>query len=146
MKKLLAAPLLLFLLGCEEGTTQPTSPSIDIEITNNNNNGGGGGTQPSPGTSVCNPVARVEARVGSAQLKVGQSTRLDATPFDAAGNPRSDACNLASGIAWAQTGPCSLSSTTIFNPTATTTGAGSCNFVALVEGKPSNAATLTVVP
>jgi hypothetical protein len=143
--RLLIALLAVVLVGCDSQAPTPTFPDIDIDINITNNNNGGGG-QPGPGTSVCNPVARVDARIGSPSLRVGQTTRLDATPFDTAGNPRSDACNLASGIAWAQTGPCSLSSATVFNPVVTTTAPGICNFVALVEGTPSNTATLTVVP
>jgi hypothetical protein len=146
------AALLLVALGalalCACQPYQPSAPG-PITITNNNSNQNQNGSTPGssgPSDKTCNPVGSVDISVPAASLKVGESITLDATPKDPAGQARTDACNIADGVAWGVAGPCSLDSTSSFNPVLKGTAAGTCAVSATVHGVTSEVRTLLVVP
>lgn len=138
----------LFVLAAACQPSTPTQPG-DITITNNNSNSnqnGGNAPGTGPGSSTCNAVGSVDISVPAASLKVGETITLDATPKDPAGQARADSCNVADGVAWGIAGPCSLDSTSSFNPTLRGTAAGTCAVSATVKGVTSEVRTLLVVP
>jgi len=129
-------------LGCQ----QPYPPGAPSQVTvTQTQTVGGPQASPSPGTSTCNPVARVDISAPT-RLSVGDIARLDATPRDTAGNPRADVCNLADGVSWGVAGPCALSSVQVYNPTLEAKGAGTCAVSATVAGKTSATESIVVVP
>jgi hypothetical protein len=148
--RLLFALLLaaLFPLACYQ--PPPTAPPpTPINITNNNTNTNNGGltpTNPSP-SDICFSVQRVDVRVPTV-LRVGDSQRLDATPFDVAGNARPSACNERDGAAWSA-GPssvCILNSTVGFNPVLSARSLGNCTVSACVGGVCSGSQIVQVLP
>lgn len=141
----LSGLILVFLAAALAWGCQQPYPLGAPTITNTNTNViQAPGAQPSPATSACNPVARVEVAAPT-KISVGDVVRLDATPFDTAGNPRADVCNLNDGVVWGAAGPCELSSTTVFNPSLTAKAAGTCAVSATVAGKTSATESIVVV-
>src|SRR5262245_35094368 len=88
----------VFLGGCR-------TPDVNINIDNGNSAQNGGLTSPTgvtPTPGACSALEETPIRVNinaPAQVVVGMTENLDATPKSASG-PRSDACNLFQGIAW----------------------------------------------
>lgn len=66
-------------------------------------------------------------------LAVGQVQRLDATPLDAQGQPRSAQCDELNGIFWSVAGGCALNDPTSFTPSLTAQAVGTCVVTASVE-------------
>lgn len=100
---------------------------------------------PTPGpATACPIVARVAVSVPLTLLS-GASIGIDATPKDAQGVKRPEACDLASGILWVQSGPCSLNNPNVFNPILTGgPGSGDCNLSAQVDGVRSDIMTVSI--
>lgn len=132
---------------------QPPGPS-DITITNTNTNSQGGsggpGASPSPSPGVCLAVATVGVKTHgstderSTTIQVGQTRTLDATPKDAAGNPRPDQCNVNDGISWGLAGPCTILDGSSYTPNVKGNAAGQCFVSATVKGIVSNTYTVNV--
>lgn len=125
----------------------PTAPG-PINVINNNTatNTVGASPSPSPGASGCNPVGSVGIHAPGS-VRVGETTRLDATPRDQSGNIRSDACNVASGVSWivAPASVCSINDPGSFIPTLRGLAVGTCSVVVSV-GSASRAVTVEVLP
>lgn len=123
----------------------PTSPDGDVIVTQNVNVGQGGGGTSGPGGGAspgsCNPVASIgnallgTGGVRTAEIRVGQSIPLDATPRDSQNQIRPDACNTATPILWRlnpTAGICSLNNETTYTPTLTGVAIGRCEAFASI--------------
>lgn len=132
---LVLALAFIFWAGCR-------TPDVNINIDNGNSAQNGGptsptGIQPSPG--ACSALEETPIRVNinaPAQVVVGMTENLDATPKSASG-PRSDACNLFQGIAWTTnpTDVCQVSDPADFTPKLRGLKVGTCVITATVPGK-----------
>ena len=132
------------MCGCQPYQQQPTSPGSIVITNNNSNSNQNGGTTPGAGNGACNDIGSVGINVPASSIHVGETLTLDATPKDKAGQDRSDACNVLDGVSWGVAGPCSLDSTSSFNPTLRANSAGTCAVSATVKGITSETRTITV--
>jgi hypothetical protein len=134
-----AALAALLTYACVYDPLAPTT--VNVNVTQHQS----ATATPAPTTPAgCNPVATVGTTVPES-VKVGEAVTLDATAKDAAGNTRSDACNVATGVVWTVSGPCSLSSSTSFTPRLRGDAVGQCAVSAQMGGVTSAVKSIRVL-
>lgn len=130
----------LIQLGCVQVGDDVNAPSATAIV----NPPGSPAPGASPGTAPCGMAVTAVVVNAPETVRVGESARLDATPF--AGLLQiPDECNAARAVTWQAAGPCSILGSG-FNPSLRGDAPGSCEIRAVIDLVSSPARVVAVIP